>query len=65
MKYRELSEAEEVFREEALKKIAAMIEAHGLSLAEVSSLYRCPKVQLKVGNETVRAKSFDPFFDAW
>lgn len=64
MLFKELEEAEGVFKEVALQKIAALIKAHDLSQADVLSAFPDSHRGRTMTHHAQPAKRFDPFFDA-
>lgn len=65
MMFNEIPEAEEIFKEEALKKIEDLMKSHKISEAEILSVFRRIVNTKEYNHDIVPAKPFDPFFDAW
>ena len=60
----ELQEAEAIHREEALRRIAALVKRYGITPAELFQI--AEGAQSGAADKALHeAKRFDPFFDAW
>jgi len=62
MKHLEIEEAEGIHKEEALRRISAMIKRYGITLADLREIF--PDMAYgTMGRSSPEAKLFDPFFD--
>lgn len=70
--HKEIAEAEEIAREEALNRIAALSRRFDLTLDDLAGIFRNPQ-DTKDANGYLRTpeaqasptRLFDPFFDGW
>ncbi len=62
---KELLEAEAIQREDALKRIAALVRRYELTQAEVLQIWAGDPSAALARKSLPEAKRFDPFFDAW
>lgn len=64
VRHKEIAEFEAIEREEAIKKIAALVDRFAVGpneiFAELSTAYESP-----INQKPATARSFDPFLDAW
>lgn len=63
MRREEIIEAEVIHREDALRRIAAMIARYNLTPAEILALFPEGKRAAAAGRDAPKSKPFDPFFD--
>lgn len=62
MNYHEVAEAEAIQKEEALRRISAMIKRYGITSADLRAIL--PDLVGEVaGKSQPEARLFDPFFD--
>jgi RecA-family ATPase len=62
MKNLEIEEAEGIHKEEALRRISAMIKRYGITLADLREIL--PDAAYgAIGRTSPESKLFDPFFD--
>ncbi len=62
MNYRDLGEADAIQKEEALRKISAMIKRYDITAADLQAIV--PGMANPASRKSLReAKLFDPFFD--
>lgn len=64
MYYKELAESEAIQREEALVRIAALIQRYDIRPADLWALFPDQSVNQPLGQSRAESKLFDPFFDA-
>ncbi|WP_143704616.1 hypothetical protein [Porphyrobacter sp. TH134] len=65
MQEREAFEVQEIEREEAVNKIAALVKYYSLSKKEVLSVFSSSSDNDRTAPDLPQTKNFDPFFDAW
>lgn len=65
MMFKDIQEAEEIFKEEALEKIAKLVKYHKLTHSDILSVFDDLPCMKKAIDDMPPSKSFDPFFDAW
>ncbi len=61
----ELEEYETIQREEALKKIAALVKRYQFTHSDLLSIVPTPVGHEMGEGEALPERKFDPFFDAW
>ena len=65
MMLKEMYEAEEIVKEEAIKKIKELVNLFQIDQSELLSIFDNCGEDNGINDEPRSSESFDPFFDAW
>jgi hypothetical protein len=63
MNQKEIIEAEAILKEDALRRIAAMVNRYKITQADLATVLPDVPIRAPCGDHTPKARLFDPFFD--